>query len=107
MLASNFGGVLSCQIFRLAWGRGSISFLNVQVSLREGSPFDRLLLHATRKSCNPWHTKKAIPYGQALRLRRTCSENLQFQKRVGELAGWPKDRGYEESLDNEQRDTIC
>ena len=57
-----------------------------------------------KKSCHPWHTKKAIPYGQALRLRRICSEDRQFQERVGELAGWLKDRGYEESLVNEQID---
>ena len=55
-----------------------------------------------KKSCHPWHTKKAIPYGQALRLRRICSEDRQFQERVGELAGWLKDRGYEEFLVNEQ-----
>ena len=35
-----------------------------------------------------------------------CSEDRQFQERVGELAGWLKDRGYEESLANEQIDRI-
>ena len=59
-----------------------------------------------KKSCHLWHTKKAIPYGQALRLRRICSEDRQFQERVGELAGWLKDRGYEESLVNEQIDRV-
>ena len=57
-------------------------------------------------SCHPWHTKKAIPHGQALRLRRICSEDHQFQERVGELAGWLKDRGYKESLVNEQIDRV-
>ena len=59
-----------------------------------------------KKSCHPWHTKKAIPFGQALRFRRICSEDRQFQERVGELAGWLKDRGYEESLVNEQIDRV-
>ena len=59
-----------------------------------------------KKSCHPWHTKKAIPYGQALRFRRICSEDRQFEERVGELAGWLKDRGYEESLVNEQIDRV-
>ena len=59
-----------------------------------------------KRSCHPWHTKKAIPYGRALRFRRICSEDRQFQERVGELAGWLKDRGYEESLVNEQIDRV-
>ena len=59
-----------------------------------------------KKSCHPWHTKKAIPYGQALLLRRICLEDRQFQDRVGELAGWLKDRGCKESLVNEQVDRV-
>ena len=59
-----------------------------------------------KKSCHPWHTKKAIPYGQALRFCRICSEDHQYQERVGELAGWLKDRGYEESLVNKQIDRV-
>ena len=31
-----------------------------------------------RASCHPWHTKKAIPYGQALRIRRICSDDGKF-----------------------------
>ena len=59
-----------------------------------------------RKSCHPWHTKKVIPYSQALRYRRICSEDRQFQSRLGELTGWLNDRGYEESLVNEQIDRV-
>ena len=65
--------------------RDSISFLDVQVSVGEGGvlatdlfckPTDtHQYLH--KKSCHPWHTKKAIPYGQALRFRRICSEDLK------------------------------
>ena len=35
-----------------------------------------------------------------------CSEDHQFRDRVGNLAGWLKDRGYEASLVNEQIDRI-
>ena len=92
----------------------SISFLDVQVSMREGGVLSTDLFckstdthqYLHKKSCHPWHTKKAIPYGQALRFRRICSEDRQFQERVGELAGWLKDRGYEESLVNEQIDRV-
>ena len=94
--------------------RDSISFLDVQVSVGEGGVLSTDLFckptdthqYLHKKSCHPWHTKKAIPYGQALRLRRICSEDRQFQERVGELAGWLKDRGYEESLVNEQIDRV-
>ena len=94
--------------------RDSISFLDVQVSVGEGGVLSTDLFckptdthqYLHKKSCHPWHTKKAIPYGQALRFRRICSEDRQFQERVGELAGWLKDRGYEESLVNEQIDRV-
>ena len=53
-----------------------------------------------------WHTKRAISYSQALRYRRICSEDRQFRDRVGNLAGWLKVRGYEESIVNEQIDRV-
>ena len=94
--------------------RDRISFLDVQVSVGEGGVLSTDLFckpadthqYLHKKSCHPWHTKKAIPYGQALRFRRIYSEDRQFQERVGELAGWLKDRGYEESLVNEQIDRV-
>ena len=94
--------------------QGSISFLDVQVSVGEGGVLSTDLFckltdtyqYLHKKSCHPWYTKKPIPYGQALRLGRICSEDRQFQERVGELAGWLKDRGYEESLVNEQIDRV-
>ena len=94
--------------------RDGISFLDVQVSVGEGGALSTELFckptdthqYLHKKSCHPWHTKKAIPYGQALRFRMLCSEDRQFQERVDELAGWFKDRGYEESLVNEQIDSV-
>ena len=92
--------------------RDSISFLDVQVTLSEGGVLSTDLFckptdthqYLHKKSCHPWHTKKAIPYSQALRYRRICSEDRFFEDKVGELAGWLKDRGYEESLVDEQID---
>ena len=91
--------------------RDSISFLDIQVTLSEGGVLSTDLFckptdthqYLHKKSCHPWHTKKAIPYSQALRYRRICSEDRFFEE-VGELAGWLKDRGYEESLVDEQID---
>ena len=41
--------------------------------------------------------KKGIPYSQALRIRRICSEDQFFDVRVGELNGWLFNRGYGEN----------
>ena len=49
-------------------------------------------------SCHPWHCKKSIPYSQALRIRRICSEEQDFSKRISELKQWLYDRGYEKKL---------
>ena len=47
-------------------------------------------------SCHPKHCKTAIPYGQALRLRKICSEEENIQKRAEELKGYLLKRGYPE-----------
>ena len=46
------------------------------------------------KSCHPRHVKEAIPYGQALRLRRICSSDNIFDERVKELKGNLFKRGF-------------
>ena len=65
--------------FTAEWSNDRINFLDVQV-IREGKglvtdlyskPTDtHQLLHRT--SCHPNHTKKGIPYSQALRMPRIC-----------------------------------
>ena len=44
----------------------------------------------------PKYCKTVIPYGQALRLRKTCSEEENLQKRAEELKGYLEDRGHPE-----------
>ena len=51
--------------------------------------------HLDSKSCHPRHVKEAIPYGQALRLKRICSLDNIFDKRVKELKGNLYKRGSE------------
>ena len=53
-------------------------------------------LHAS--SCHVSHCKKSIPFSQALRLNRICSENAFFDKRCNELEIWLKERGYSDKL---------
>ena len=61
------------------------------------------LLH--RASCHPNHTKKGIPYSQALRIRRICSEEQFFSNRVADLKTWLLARGYgENEVDSQSTD---
>ena len=48
-----------------------------------------------------------IPYSQAVKYCRICLEGCEFRHRLGELAAWLKDKGYEDSLANEQLERVC
>ena len=39
-------------------------------------------------SCHPPHVKRGIPYGQGLRLKRICSSEEVFERRLGDLKGF-------------------
>ena len=56
--------------------------------------------HAT--SCHVYHSKKSIPYSQALLFNRIYSENQFFDKRCNDLEVWLKNRGYNEKLVRQQ-----
>ena len=45
-----------------------------------------------------FHCKKRIPYIQALRLNRICSDNGNFDKRWNDLEKWLMERGYNEKM---------
>ena len=83
--------------------RDSVSYLDVSVS-RKGQALETDLYckstdthqYLQKSSCHPWHVKKAIPYGQALRIRRICSDEKKFRMRSEELVGWLVNRGYKE-----------
>ena len=91
--------------FTSASSREEVSFLDVRV-IRKGCTLETDLYckptdthqYLHKESCQPWHTKKAVPYGQALRIRRICSEDGNFQERSEELVGWLTNRGYEEGF---------
>ena len=63
-----------------------ISFSEVNVRLRNRQlktdlhikPTDTQFLDST--SCHPYHCKKSLPYSQALRYNRICSDNKKFDK---------------------------
>ena len=86
--------------FTSKYFREQIDFLNVEI-IKEGNRLltDVLIkstethqyLHAT--SCHAYHSKKSIPYSQALRFNRICSKNQFFDKRCNDLEVWFKNRG--------------
>ena len=107
--------------FTAEWSKESINFLDTRVIKKDNTlvtdlytkPTDtHQLLH--RSSCHPYHTKKGIPYGQALRIRRICSEDSSFKEHLANLKSWLMDRGYKggeidtqlERVKGLQRDTL-
>jgi hypothetical protein len=50
------------------------------------------------KSCHPYHTITSIPYSQALRIKRICSKNEDFEKELANLRGYFVNRHYPESV---------
>ena len=95
--------------FTHKYSQTSIEFLDVQVTKSGGRLKTDLYIKETDThqylhftSCHPWHTKKGIPYSQALRIRRICSSDRDFFKRSKELKGWLLNRGFDSGLINEQ-----
>ena len=89
--------------FTTEWSQTSINFLNVSVSFTDGKIITDLYVKATdnhqylhSSSCPPYHCKKGIPYSQALRLNRNCSDPISFDRRCNNLEKWLIERGYSE-----------
>ena len=69
-------------------------------------PTDRqAYLH--KKSAHPRHLKKSIPYGQALRIKRICSETDKFIKASNQLKTKLIARGYNKDEVKKQIDCIA
>ena len=89
--------------FTAEWSQTSINFLDVTVSLIGGKINTDLYVKPTdshqyihSSSCHSYHCKKGIPYSQALRLNRICSDPSSFDKRCNDLEKWLIERGYSE-----------
>ena len=88
----------------------NVPFLDVDVSLtNDGNICTDLYTKPTDKhqhllfsSCHPLHTKKAIPFSLALRLRRICSTDETFSTRAAQLTTYLLKRGYNRDLVTEQ-----
>ena len=79
----------------------NIPFLDVNIIFENSRLTTELYSKPTDKhqyvyysSCHPKHTKTGLPYSLALRLRRICSNETLFQKRIEEMQSHLLQRGY-------------
>ena len=91
--------------FTAEWSKCSINLLDVTVSLIEGVLEADLNVKPTGNhqylqysSCHLFHCKEGIPYSQALRLKRICSETNSFDKCCNGLERFLWERGYSSKL---------
>ena len=75
------------------------------VSVKDGSIETDLYSKPTDKhqyslvsSCHHQHTKRAIPFSLALRLRRICSDPDNYKLRTNELIDCLANRGYDKTF---------
>ncbi|KAJ8032973.1 Zonadhesin [Holothuria leucospilota] len=81
--------------------RVSVHFLDTTVTIENGSLKTDLFNKPTDKhnyllpsSCHPPHCTKNIPYSQALRIKRICSSETDFEIRIKELSSHLRNRQY-------------
>ena len=91
--------------FTAEYSRAKINFPDVTVMKKGNQLIPDLYIKPTdtnqylyASSCHVSHCKKSIPFSQALRLNRICSENAFFDKRCNESGIWLKERGYNGKL---------
>ena len=83
--------------FTAEYSKEEVNFLDVNIKLIDGELKTDLFVKPTDAhkildptSCHPYHCKKGMPYTQAIRLNRICSDNETFdndlEKRLIERA---------------------
>ena len=81
--------------FTANYSKEKVNFLDVQVLQKQDKLVTDLFVKSTDThqyldytSCHPSYCKNSIPYSQALRLNRICSDVSSFDKRCNELEAW-------------------
>ena len=96
--------------FTAEWSSRSVTFLDTRVMVdNEGRLITDLNVKPTdthqylhRDSCHLGHCKRSIPYSQALRICRICSETRDYLQRSEELKKFLINRGYNENKIQQQ-----
>ena len=91
--------------FTAEYSKEEIDFLDVNIKLIDGDLKTDLFVKPTdthqfldSTSCHPYHCKKEIPYSQALRFNRICSDNETFDRRCNNLEKLLMERDYNEKM---------
>ena len=95
--------------FTAEYSKEEVNFLDVNIKLIDGELKTDLFTKPTDThqfldptSCHPYHCKKGIPYSQALKLNRICSDIGTFDRRCNDLEKWLMKRGYNEKMIRKQ-----
>ena len=101
--------------FTANWSAEKVTFFDTTGYLRENGLIGTdLYIKPTDKrqylrmdSCYPKHCKDAVPFSQALRLQRICSEDRTYTQRTHELKQYFLSRGYpEQHLEKEFKERL-
>ena len=91
--------------FTSTYSKERINFLDVDVMIQDNKVLTDLYIKETDThqyldfhSCHPIHCKTSLPFSQALRLNRICSEPQFFDHRCNQLEEWFFKRGYSPDL---------
>ena len=95
--------------FTYSYSAESVDFLDVCVSKFGVTLKTDLFVKETDthqylhyNSCHTFHTKKGIPYGQALRFRRIIADDTQLDLECNKLISWFLNRGFPEHMVRQQ-----
>ena len=91
--------------FTAEYSKEEVNFLDLNIKLIDGELKTDLFVKPTGThqfldptSSHPYHCKKRIPYSEALRLNRICSDNTNFDQRCNDLEKCLIERGYNEKI---------
>ena len=91
--------------FSADWSKTSINFLDRLVSITEGVIETDVYVKPTDNhqcfllsSCHPFYCKKGIPYSQAIRLNRICSNNEVVDNSFNDLEKYLLEMGWSEKI---------
>ena len=91
--------------FTMEFSKEQINFLDVNISQKEGALQTDLYCKSTDthqllhfRSCHLYVYKKSVSYGQAIRMKRTCSNEEKLSSRLEDLEHWFCSRGYKKEM---------